>query len=269
MALGVAPMSAAEVVPSRDNDRAMPLDPSLLRAQRSAAERDVLACGLLLHRLLADEPALGVADTGQVIARLAPHGREFVRLPWTTPQPIPEALRAIVNRSTAGQLRLRYRNARTFLGAINGWRESLNDDDGGPLALLLDACARSATCRRCLGSGRGCNGVTAIESQRTDEIRGAPAAGSRPVVRAAAHHQHGPGAGHPDRRQRPGADPAPGVALIGVNGVRLRRTACATGPARSTTAAPRRCSRRSTGPASPATPRRPCARPATTERSCT
>ena len=138
MALGVAHQSVSDAAPSRDNDRAMPLDPSLLRAQRSAAERDVLACGLLLHRLLADEPALGVADTGQVIERLAPHGREFVRLPWTTPQPSPEALRAIVNRSTAGQLRLRYRNARTFLGAINGWREALSDDDGGPLALLLD-----------------------------------------------------------------------------------------------------------------------------------
>ena len=132
MALSVAHESALDPAHSRDNDRAMPLDPSMLRAQRSAAERDVLACGLLLHRLLAGEPALGVADTGQVIARLAPHGREFVRLPWTTPQPIPEPLRAIVNRSTAGQMRLRYRNARTFLGALNGWREALSDDDGRP-----------------------------------------------------------------------------------------------------------------------------------------
>jgi len=142
----------------------------MLRAQRSAAERDVLACGLLLHRLLADEPALGVADTGQVIERLAPHGREFVRLPWTTPQPVPEALRAIVNRSTAGQLRLRYRNARTFLGAINGWREALGDDEGGPLALLLDRLRTVGHLPALPGLGPRVQRVTAIESQRTDEI---------------------------------------------------------------------------------------------------
>ena len=43
----------------RSTTAAMPLDPRSLRAQRAAAERDVLACGLLLHRLLAGAPALG------------------------------------------------------------------------------------------------------------------------------------------------------------------------------------------------------------------
>ena len=171
MALAVAHgESAHETGRGRDSDRAMPLDPSLLRAHRNAAERDVLACGLLLHRLLAGEPALGVADTGLVIARLAPHGREFVRLPWTTPHPIPEPLRAIVNRSTAGQLRLRYRNARTFLGALNGWREALSDDDGGPVALLLDRLRTVGHLPALPGLGPRVQRVTAIESHRTDEI---------------------------------------------------------------------------------------------------
>ncbi len=155
---------------NRDNDRAMPLDPTMLRAQRSAAERDVLAVGLLLHRLLAGEAALGVADTGKVIDRMAPHGREFVRLPWTTPHPMPEPLRAIVNRSTAGQIRLRYRNARTFLGALNGWREALSDDDGGPVALLLDRLRTVGHLPALPGLGVRVQRVTAIESQRTDEI---------------------------------------------------------------------------------------------------
>ena len=154
----------------RDNDRAMPLDPSMLRAQRSSAERDVLACGLLLHRLLAGEPALGAADTGDVILRMAPLGREFVRLPWTTPHPVPEPLRAIVNRSTAGQVRLRYRNARTFLGALNGWREALSEDDGGPVALLLDRLRTVGHLPALPGLGGRVQRVTAIESQRTDEI---------------------------------------------------------------------------------------------------
>ena len=172
MALGAAHEAGPRVTPGRlrDNDRAMPLDPSTLRVQRAAAERDVLACGVILHRLLAGEPALGVADTGRVIDRMAPRGREFVRLPWTTPQPIPEALRAIVNRSTAGQERLRYRNARTFLGALNGWREAVSEDDGGPVALLLDRMRTVGHLPALPGLAGRVQRATAIESQRTDEI---------------------------------------------------------------------------------------------------
>ena len=172
MALGAAYEPAPQAAPGkpRDNDRAMPLDPSALRAQRVAAERDVLACGVILHRLIAGEPALGVADTGRVIDRMAPRGREFVRLPWTTPHPVPEALRAIVNRSTAGQERLRYRNARTFLGALNGWREAVSEDDGGPVALLLDRLRAVGHLPALPGLTGRVQRVTGIESQRTDEI---------------------------------------------------------------------------------------------------
>ncbi len=172
MALGAAQnVDAAAGGPRRrvDSDL-MPLDPSTLRAQRAAAERDVLACGVLLHRLLAGEPALGSADTGRVIDRMAPRGREFVRLPWTTPQPVPEALRAIVNRSTAGQERLRYRSARTFLGALNGWREAVAEDDGGPVALLLDRLRTVGHLPALPGLAGRVQRITAIESQRTDEI---------------------------------------------------------------------------------------------------
>ncbi len=172
MALGAAYDAAPQAAPGRprDNDRAMPLDPLALRAQRVAAERDVLACGVILYRLLADEAALGVADTGRVIDRMAPRGREFVRLPWTTPHPVPEALRAIVNRSTAGQERLRYRSARTFLGALNGWREAVSEDDGGPVALLLDRLRTVGHLPALPGLAGRVQRVTGIESQRTDEI---------------------------------------------------------------------------------------------------
>ncbi|MEP7301417.1 MAG: HDOD domain-containing protein [Caldimonas sp.] len=172
MALGAAHGDAAPAAPGRgrDNERAMPLNPSTLRAQRAAAERDVLACGVVLHRLLVGEPALGVADTSRVIDRMAPRGREFVRLPWTTPQPVPEALRAIVNRSTAGQERLRYRNARTFLGALTGWREAVSQDDGGPVALLLDRLRTVGHLPALPGLAGRVQRVTGVESQRTDEI---------------------------------------------------------------------------------------------------
>ncbi|MEO8922653.1 MAG: HDOD domain-containing protein [Caldimonas sp.] len=171
IALGVAQDVEVAAAPRRrdDSDR-MPLDPSTLRAQRAAAERDVLACGVLLHRLLAGEAALGSNDTARVIDRMAPRGREFVRLPWTTPQAVPEALRAIVNRSTAGQERLRYRSARTFLGALNGWREAVAEDNGGPVALLLDRLRTVGHLPALPGLAGRVQRITGIESQRTDEI---------------------------------------------------------------------------------------------------
>ena len=130
----------------------------------------MLACGVILHRLLAGEPALGTADIGRVIERMPPRGREPVRLPWTTPLPIPEALRAIANRSTSGQVRLRYRNARTFLGALTGWREAAAEDDGGPVALLLDRLRSVGHLPALPGLATRVQRITAIESQRTDEI---------------------------------------------------------------------------------------------------
>ncbi len=107
-------------------------------ALRKAGERDVLACGLLLHQLLTGQPPLEQSDTARVIARMAPLGREIVHLPWTTPHPVPPALRAIANRSTASHERQRYLNARTLLRALSGWQQTQSEDNGGPLALLLD-----------------------------------------------------------------------------------------------------------------------------------
>ncbi len=170
MALAVASPAAGDDAADGAATSPMPLDPSQLRAQRAAAERDVLACGLLLHRLLADAPPLGAADVGRVMARMAPRGREMVRLPWTTPFSIPEALRAIVNRSTSGQERLRYRSARTFAGALDGWREAVADNDGGPIALLLDRVRSVGHLPALPGLATRVQRVTAIETQRTDEI---------------------------------------------------------------------------------------------------
>jgi non-specific serine/threonine protein kinase len=150
--------------------RPEPIEPSALRIQRAAAERDVLACGIVLHRLLGGTPVLGSADVARVIERMAPRGRELVRLPWTTPQPVAEPLRAIANRSTSGQVRLRYRSARTFLGALTGWLEAAAEDEGGPVALLLDRLRTVGHLPALPGLAMRVKRITAIESQRTDEI---------------------------------------------------------------------------------------------------
>jgi HD-like signal output (HDOD) protein len=103
--------------------------------QRAAAERDVLMAGLLLHRLLAGHPALDDPDLASAAPRVGP---EIVRLPWTTPQPVQETLRAIVNRATDRQQRQRYLNARTLISALEGWIKTNSQESAGPLALFLD-----------------------------------------------------------------------------------------------------------------------------------
>ncbi|MEP6875445.1 MAG: HDOD domain-containing protein, partial [Burkholderiales bacterium] len=93
-----------------------------------------------------------------------------VRLPWSTPLPISEALRAIANRCTSGQERLRYQNARTLLGALAGWLEAQSDDGGGPLGLLVDRLRSVGHLPALPGLASRVARVTSLESQRTDEI---------------------------------------------------------------------------------------------------
>ncbi len=173
MALAAAvpePGESGAPAPRGRDGRDAPLEPASLRAQRAAAERDVLACGIVLHRLLAGVPVLDSADVSLAIERMAPRGREIVRLPWTTPQPIAEPLRAIANRSTSAQVRLRYRNARTFLGALTGWLEATAEDEGGPVALLLDRLRSVGHLPALPGLATRVQRITSIASQRTDEI---------------------------------------------------------------------------------------------------
>lgn len=112
------------------------------RAVRESAEEDVLCVGLLLHRILSGKPVLDERDLQAVVQQMQPIGRELVRLGWETPHPIPDPLRAICNRATDRQLRQRYHLARSFLRALDGWRQAAAHDDGGPIVLLLDKLQR-------------------------------------------------------------------------------------------------------------------------------
>ncbi|WP_077037465.1 HDOD domain-containing protein [Pelomonas sp. KK5] len=112
------------------------------RAVREAAEEDVLCVGLLLHRILSGHPVLEQNDLQLAIQQMQPVGHEVVRLGWETPHPIPDPLRAIGNRATDRQARQRYHMARSFLRALDGWRTAANQDDGGPIALLIDRLQR-------------------------------------------------------------------------------------------------------------------------------
>jgi non-specific serine/threonine protein kinase len=141
-----------------------------LRQQRAAAERDVLAVGVLLHGLLLGAGALDEPDVGRVIQRLPPMGRDIVRLPWSTAHPVAEPLRAIVNRSTDRQERQRYRNARTLERALEGWLQADNAAAGGPLALLADRLRVAGVLPSSPGAAARVARLALMERERTNEI---------------------------------------------------------------------------------------------------
>lgn len=165
-----APLQPHDTLAERGATPATALDPAHLRARRDAAERDVLSTGLLLHHLLAGQPALDEADTGRAVARLPPLGRETVRLPWTTPYPIDDALRAVANRATGRQPRQRYLNARTLLRALEGWLEAAAPHGGGPLALLLDRLHSVGHLPALPGVGALAARLAGLESRHTQEM---------------------------------------------------------------------------------------------------
>jgi HD-like signal output (HDOD) protein len=175
------------------------------RVQRAAARRDVLTLGLVLHVALSGQPALDEPDSGLVVRRLPPTGREIVRLPWATARLVPETLRAIVNRATDRQERQRYRSARTLIAALEGWLQVDAESGGGPLALLLDRLHTVGVLPGSPGAAARAARLALMERERTNElafvvledvalafemlravntatVRGAQVAGSGPVL---------------------------------------------------------------------------------------
>lgn len=170
--LRVAGLAVAQEVATADEPlrQLQSLDAAALRSRRLAAERDVLGCGIILQGLLTGLAALPHVDISQVLLNLPPEGREPMRLPWTLPQPIAEPLRAIVNRATDRQPRLRYRNARTLLRALEGWLQADSEADGGPLALLLDRLQTVGALPSSPGAAARAAKLAMMERERTNEL---------------------------------------------------------------------------------------------------
>ncbi len=141
-----------------------------LQAQRSLAVQDVLAVGLLLHRLLSGEMPLSQKDLSAVMRLLPPLGTEVMRLPRSTPQPVAEALRAIANRAVSVQVRQRYLSARTLLRALEGWLDSETQGRGGPLAVLMDRLNTVGHLPARPGAPRNAAQSLRWDAQRNDEI---------------------------------------------------------------------------------------------------
>lgn len=118
-------------------------EPGLARARHQAGvESETLCLGLLANRLLGGRPPLETTDTHEALLRMPPLGREFVRLGFEATHPIDEALRAIVNRSTATAPGQRYHSARPLARALDGWLDRSRHPDGGTAAQLVERIQR-------------------------------------------------------------------------------------------------------------------------------
>lgn len=138
-----------------------------LRLQRTAGDRDVTSVGLLLHWLLATQPALDEQDLPTALDRIP---QEIIRLPWQLPHPVPEALRAIVNRATDRFEKRRYLSARSFFRAISGWRKVQSEESGGALGLLVDRLHSVGHLPARNGLAQRVVQVARMETQRIDDL---------------------------------------------------------------------------------------------------
>ena len=204
----------------RSSDRDSLLEADTLRAHREAAGRDVLACGVLLHRLLTGVAPLDEPDVTKVVGRLAPWGHDLLRLPWSTAHPIPEALRAIANRSTSSQPAQRYMNTRSFLRALQGWMESEALGSDGPLELMLGRLRSVGVLPAGAGISARIERMAAMDGQHTEEISHhilQDVALSFELLREVNSSQvHGMNAG----AAAPVLTIRRSIALLGLNGVR-------------------------------------------------
>lgn len=146
------------------------IDALQLYRLRDAARDDLLGVGLLMHHLLCGQAPLDEADYGIVAERIPPAGRDLVRLPWETPRPVPEVLRAIANRATDRQPRQRYRSARAMARALEGWLQAEGRAGGGPLALLRDRLHSAGTLPGSPGSAARAGRLALMDKERTNEL---------------------------------------------------------------------------------------------------
>ena len=154
----------------QDSSQSTGLEAGGLRSHRDAAERDVLAAGVLLHQMLTGQRALEEADIGRAIARLPPAGRDMMRLPFATSHPIAEPMRAIANRATDRQPRQRYRSARTLMLALEGWLASESGSGGGTMAELADRVRNGGAVPSSPGTAGRAARLASMANQHTSEL---------------------------------------------------------------------------------------------------
>jgi non-specific serine/threonine protein kinase len=166
MGLGITPAAPARAA----QDSTETAQQRIRRALREAAERDVLALAVLMHGLLAGAPALEEPDIASALQRLAPQGREPIRLPWDVPRPVPDPLRAIANRATDRQTRRRYRNARTLARALEGWLDHESQQGSDAHAQLIERVRQIGLLPALPGAAARAARLALMDKQHTEEL---------------------------------------------------------------------------------------------------
>ncbi len=243
--------------------RAMAIDTAALRDQRAAAERDVLACGMLLHQLLAGAPALGVrrhrARRSRAWRRTgasscACRGRRRSRSPTRCARS--STARPRVSRGCAIAMRARC-SARS-----SGWLEARTHEKRRPgRAAARPPAQRRPPAGAARAGDRASSGSRRSRASAPTRSRASSCPTWRSSFELLRTLNSAQRAGHADRRQRAGADLAPRRRADRRRRRSRGRHRFAPGRAPLDDAARARASqRRSTASASPATSRRRCAR---------
>lgn len=107
----------------------LPAEPTLAR------QLELLQAALLLHRGLAGAWAFDEPDLGRAARRIGP---ELLRLGWALPRPVPQALRAIVNRALDRDPAHRPLHARSLARSLQSWLDAQRQGEGGLLPVLQE-----------------------------------------------------------------------------------------------------------------------------------
>lgn len=119
--------------------------PETLAGDAPTPAVDVFALGLLVAECVLGRPLVEEKGAEAAMARIARGDREPLALPAQTPQPIDDALRAIVQRCLAHDPAARYRHAGELHAALLAWLAPVpagTSDDAAPKAGVLEFLLR-------------------------------------------------------------------------------------------------------------------------------
>lgn len=116
------------------------IPPVALVHEIGGQDADLTMAGLFLHKLLLHRPAYDEPDLPQAVTLAQ---TEIIRLPFDTPAPVNEALRAIVNRSTERHISRRFVSARGLIRALEGWKKAEDEQQSGTVSQMLERVRRA------------------------------------------------------------------------------------------------------------------------------
>jgi len=118
-------------------------EPKVVDAHReqhvqASMRADLLALGVMLHRIAAGRVPAEDADVGVTATRLLSGAGEPLRLPASLPHPVPDPLRAILSRAVDVDESVGYRSVRALSTALEGWLKADTNNGESTFKALID-----------------------------------------------------------------------------------------------------------------------------------